>query len=80
MMHLNSFITNKTAGGQKIVLKKRFSRSETSFNCHILFIGEDEGGSLKKIAALTRGAPTLIVSESAGLALKRILYKLYCSE
>jgi YfiR/HmsC-like len=66
---LNSFITNKTVGSQKIVLK-RYSRSETSFNCHILFIGEDDGGSLKKIAALTRGTPTLLVSESAGLALK----------
>lgn len=66
---LNTFITNKTVGSQKIVLK-RFSRSETSFNCHVLFIGDEDGGSLKKIAALTRGAPILLISESAGLALK----------
>jgi hypothetical protein len=66
---LNTFITNKTVGSQKLVLKK-ISRSDISFNCHILFIGDDDAGSLKKIAALTRGAPILLISESAGLALK----------
>ncbi len=41
---LNTFINNKTVGSQKIVLK-RFSRSEVSYNCHLLFIGDDDGGS-----------------------------------
>ena len=66
---LKSFITNKTVGQQKIVIKK-LSSSETSYNCHILFIAEDRSGSVKKIAATTKGTSTLLVSESDGLARK----------
>jgi hypothetical protein len=66
---LKSFIVNKTAGSQKIVIKK-FSSSADAFHCHILFISEDESTSLKKIAARTAGSPVLIVSESDGLAQK----------
>jgi hypothetical protein len=46
------------------------SSSETSYNCHILFIAEDKSGSVKKIAATTKGTSTLLVSESDGLARK----------
>lgn len=60
---------NKTAGSQKIVVKK-YAASVQSFDCHILFISEDESSSLKKIAARTTASPTLLVTESEGLARK----------
>jgi hypothetical protein len=66
---LKNFIVNKTVGSQKIVIRKFSSTAET-FNCHILFISEDESGSLKKIVLRTTGYPILLVSESDGLALK----------
>ena len=66
---LKTFIANKTVGDQRIVIKK-FPASATSFNCHILFVTEDESSSLKKIATNTAGAPMLIVSELDGLASK----------
>jgi len=66
---LTSFIVNKTAGNRKIIIK-RFSTSSEIFNCHILFISEEESASLKKIALRTAGNPVLIVTESDGLALK----------
>ncbi len=66
---LKKFITNKTAGDQKIIMKK-FSSSSETYNCNILFISEDESSSLKKIALRTAGNPILLVSESDGLALK----------
>lgn len=60
---------NKTVGTQKIVVKK-YSSSAQSFNCHILFIGEEESSSLKKIAANTTASSILLVTESEGLARK----------
>jgi uncharacterized protein DUF4154 len=66
---LKSFIANKTVGNQKIVVTK-LDRSASYYNCHILFISEEESGSLKRIAALTAGAPVLIITEYNGLARK----------
>jgi len=66
---LKVFVTNKMVGQQKIIIKK-FSSSSSSFNCHILFISEEQSRSLKKIAANSAGAPMLIVSEADGLASK----------
>ena len=66
---LKKGIANKMAGNQKIVVK-RISSTEVLFNCHILFISDDESSSIKKIAAQTAGAPVLLVSESEGLAQK----------
>jgi hypothetical protein len=66
---LKRLSVSKTVGNQKIVVIK-VPPSASSYNCHILFIGDDESGSLKKIAAATTGSPTLIVSESNGLARK----------
>jgi hypothetical protein len=60
---------NKTVGTQKIVVKK-YSHSAQSFNCHILFIGEEESSSLKRIAANTTASSMLLVTESDGLARK----------
>ena len=66
---LKSFAEGKTVGQQKIVVKK-FSTNADSYNCHILFISEDESSNVKKISARTTGVATLIVSESEGLARK----------
>jgi len=64
---LKSFTANKTVGNQKIVVSKMTS-SESYYNCHILFISEEESGSLKRIAALTAGTSVLIITEYNGLA------------
>lgn len=64
---LQKTMANKTAGGQKIVVKK-FSSGEAALGCHILFISEDKSSSMKKIAAQTAGSPVLLVSEQEGLA------------
>ena len=66
---LKSFMANKTAGGQKIVVRK-FPPSATAFNCQILFISEDGSGSFKKIATGTVGVALLLVTETEGLARK----------
>jgi hypothetical protein len=66
---LKTFIANKTVSGQKIVIRK-YSSSAQSFNCHILFISDDESGSLKQIASGTAASSILIVTETEGLARK----------
>lgn len=66
---LQKLAATKTVGNREIIIKK-FSSSETNFNCHILFISEDKRKSLKKIVAATINTSTLIVSESEGLASK----------
>lgn len=66
---LKAFIANKTVGNQRIVIR-RFAASSASFNCHILFIGEEESDSLKKVASRTAAHSILIVTESDGLARK----------
>jgi len=66
---LKKNIAGKMVGKQKIVIAK-MSSSASSFPCHILFISEDESGSLKKIISRTSGDPVLLVSETEGLAHK----------
>jgi len=66
---LKKATANKTAGGQKIVIKQ-FSSSQSSFDCQILFIAEDESNSLKQINAETQAMPILIITERDGLAKK----------
>ena len=66
---LKKNIAYKMAGDQRIIIKK-FSSSAGSFNCHILFISDDESSNMKKIVARTAGTSTLLVSESEGLAQK----------
>ena len=66
---LRSLSINKTVGGQRIVVVK-MSPTATSYDCHMLFISEEESSNLKKIAGATTGAPILIISESDGLARK----------
>jgi hypothetical protein len=60
---LRNFTTNKSAGNQKIVVKSFSSNLET-YDCHILFIGEEEEDSIRKITLRTARAPILIVTES----------------
>jgi hypothetical protein len=66
---LKTFTVHKTAGNQKIIVKK-FYLSSTDYDCHILFIAEDESNNLKKLAARTSGLSILFVSEFPGLATK----------
>lgn len=66
---LSHFTARKTAGGRAIVVKK-FSASASSYNCQILFISDEKSGSIKRIATSTSGMPTLLVSESEGVARK----------
>jgi hypothetical protein len=66
---LKSFIVNKTAGSKRIVIRK-YASNCTSYDCHILFVSEDESDRLKKIANCTLNSPVLLVSESDGLAHK----------
>lgn len=66
---LRIFTSNKTATGQPFIIKK-FSATASAYNCHILFVNDDESGSVKRIAATTAGTPTLLVTEAEGLSRK----------
>jgi hypothetical protein len=66
---LKSLSSNKTVGNQKIVIV-RMSPTAGVYNCQILFITDEEGSSLKRIAAVTAETAILIISESDGLAHK----------
>jgi hypothetical protein len=63
---LAEFTSHKTVGNQRIVVKK-FSPAATSFNCHILFVTDEESNCMKRVADRTTGMPVLLVSESDGL-------------
>jgi hypothetical protein len=65
--YLKTFVVNKTVGNQKIIVKT-YSSLSAEFDCHILFVSEDESSRFKKIVARTAGAPILLVSEEEGLA------------
>ena len=62
---LRNFTANKLAGTQKIVVKS-FSSNQETYDCHILFIVEEEGNSIRKITLRTAGDPILIVTEMDG--------------
>ena len=66
-IELKKISVNKMAGTQRIVVKK-FPASQETFDCHILFISEDESTSLKRITKRTEGKPVLLVSEAEGAA------------
>jgi hypothetical protein len=65
---LKTFIGNKMAGGQRIVIKK--ISTSGSYDCHILFVSEDAAGSLKKMVTATSATSTLLVTETDGAARK----------
>jgi hypothetical protein len=60
---------SKTVGKQKIVVRK-FSSSETNFDCNILFISNEKSSSLKKIIELIGNKPVLIVTEEEDMCKK----------
>lgn len=60
---------NKKAWNQRIVVR-RFSPSQTTYDCHILFLSEEESSSLKKITARTEKDAVLLVCEEKGAAAK----------
>jgi hypothetical protein len=64
---LKKVIGNKMAGNQKIIVKN-ISPSSTSFDCHILFLSEEESTSLKKINARIAESSILLVCEDEGAA------------
>jgi hypothetical protein len=66
---LTNYTINKFVGSRPIVVKK-LSASATSYNCQILFISDEESGSIKRIVSSTMSTPTLLVSESEGVARK----------
>jgi hypothetical protein len=66
---LKEFTANKTVAGQHILIKK-FAPSATAFNCHILFISDEESDHIKKVVAYTAGTPTLLVTETEGVTRK----------
>lgn len=59
-------IANKSVGEQAIVVR-RYSPLQAEYDCHILFVGENYSGSLRKIARRTAGTPVLLVSEERGM-------------
>jgi hypothetical protein len=64
---LKKVVANKMAGNQKIIVK-RFSPSDNLFDCHILFLSEDESSGLKKISTHTAESPILLVCEDESAA------------
>src|SRR6186713_521143 len=50
---------NKTVGNQDIIVK-RFSSTQSSYDCQILFISEDESYLLKRITLLIQGMSVLV--------------------
>jgi len=66
---LKIFTSNKTAAGKPFLIKK-FPANAAAYNAHILYVGDDESGSVKRIAAVTAGTPTLLVTETEGLSHK----------
>jgi hypothetical protein len=66
---LQNFTSKTSPAGQPIVVKK-FIADASSFNCHILFVCDEESDNVKRIAASTEGEPTLLVTESKGLSRK----------
>lgn len=59
----------KKAGTKKIVVK-RMDCGQATYDCHILFIDDDESGCLKQIKTSTQNQPILLVTEREGLALR----------
>jgi hypothetical protein len=66
---LKKITANKKAGNQRIVVR-RFSPSQTAYDCHILFLSEEESGSLRKIMSRTEDNAVLLVCEEKGAASK----------
>ena len=66
---LTNYTVNKSVAGKPIVIKK-LSASASGYSCQILFISDEESGSIKRIVSTTTGTPILLISESEGVAHK----------
>ena len=64
---LKESVQNKTAGNNRIVIRK-FSADESSYNCNILFISEEETKNLHRLLNLTQGGSVLIVTQAEGVS------------
>jgi hypothetical protein len=64
---LKKIIVSKKALNRKIVIR-HFSPSQTTYDCHILFLSEEESGSLNNIASRTENNSVLLVCEEEGTA------------
>lgn len=68
-VELKKTMKNKMAGDKRIIIKT-ISTSTSFFDCHILFISQEESYNIKRISALTKEDPILLVTEQVGLARK----------
>jgi hypothetical protein len=66
---LSALSKGKKVGNQPIVVRY-LSPDAQSYKAQILFISENQSGNLKRIANITEGHPTLIVSERNNLISK----------
>jgi hypothetical protein len=66
---LKKSIEGKLVGDQRIIIKK-ISSSSPVFDCQILFVSDDAGKNIKKIAGKTAHDPVLLVTETEGMAQK----------
>ncbi len=64
---LTKIMTGKTAGSQKIVIKK-FKNADDVGSCHMLFVPSNI--SFESVQAKLSGKPTLLITEKPGLAQK----------
>jgi hypothetical protein len=63
---LQKIAQSKKVGTQTMVVKS-FSSASSVSKCHLLFISEDQSGSLSKVMISIGSANTLIVGEKEGL-------------
>lgn len=67
--NLNAMAAVKTVGSQKIEVKEYGSVAEID-KCHILFIPQNESGSLDQALSKFESASTLVITERPGLGKK----------
>lgn len=69
IIELSSMASTKTAGSQKIVIKKFNTVSEIT-KSHIIFIPQGKSSQLSSVLTQTKSHSTLIITEQEGLAQK----------
>lgn len=66
---LKESIASRTVGNNRIVVRN-YSGDESTFNCNILFVCEDEVRCLKRIANVTQNNSVLVITEAEGISSK----------
>jgi hypothetical protein len=64
---LQKTMTHKVAGKRRIIVR-RYSPTQESYNCQILFLSESQTSSLVKISQRTSNDPVLLICEDRGAA------------